>query len=257
MELLVVKILSALVLPPGGNIVLAVVALGLWRRLRAVAVILMTISLVTLYLFSTPKLSDFLFESVESVHPRLPGAALAENVGAIVVLAGGRNTNAREYGGETVSLPSLVRLRYAARLQRETGLPLLVSGGRVYGIESTSESALMKDVLEQELHASVRWLEERSRTTAENAAYSAELLGKENIPAIVLVTEAAHMPRSVEAFEKQGIAVYPAPTGHRGGQGSQGGRAGILDWLPSSKALDKSRAALHELLGRAWYALRY
>lgn len=254
MELLVVKILSALVLPPGGNIVLAVAALGLWRRLRAVAVILMTISLVTLYLFSTPKLSDFLFESVESVHPRLPGAALAENVGAIVVLAGGRNTNAREYGGETVSLPSLVRLRYAARLQRETGLPLLVSGGRVYGIETTSESALMKDVLEKELYASVRWLEERSRTTAENAAYSAELLRKENIPAIVLITEAAHMPRSVEAFEKQGITVHAAPTGHRSGRGEQ---VGILGWLPSSSALDKSRIALHELLGRAWYALRY
>lgn len=254
MELLLVKILSALVLPPGGNIVLAVAALALWRRLRMLAVILMSISLVSLYAFSTPTLSDVLFESVESFHPRLPGAAVAENVGAIVVLAGGRNRNAPEYGGETVSFPSLVRLRYAARLQRETGLPLLVSGGRVYGIESTSESALIRNVLETEFNASVRWLEERSRTTAENATYSVELLRNDNIPAIVLVTDAAHMPRAVEAFRKQGMEVHAAPTGHRSGRG---GRAGIMDWLPSSSALDKSRIALHELLGRLWYAIRY
>jgi uncharacterized SAM-binding protein YcdF (DUF218 family) len=254
MELLIVKILSALVLPPGGNIVLAVAALALWRRLRLLAVILMSISLVTLYAFSTPRLSDLLFESVESFHPRLPGAALAKNVGAIVVLAGGRNTNAPEYGGETVSYPSLVRLRYAARLQRETGLPLLVSGGRVYEIAVTSESALIKDVLETELNARVRWLEEQSRTTAENASYSAELLRNEKITAIVLVTDASHMSRAVKAFENQGMEVHAAPTGHRGGQG---GHAGVIDWLPSSKALDKSRIALHELLGRVWYAVRY
>ena len=254
MELLLVKIVAALVLPPGGNIVLAVAALALWRRLRVLALTLLTISLVTLYVFSTPKLSDVLFEAVESFDARLPGAALADNVGAIVVLAGGRAGNAPEYGGETVSVASLVRLRYAARLQRETGLPLLVSGGSVYGIESTSEAALINDVLESELNASVRWLEERSRTTAENASYSAELLRNEQIAAIVLVTDAAHMPRAVEVFEGQGMEVYAAPTGHRGGQGVTGT---IFDWLPSSAALDRSRIALHEFLGRIWYRLRY
>jgi uncharacterized SAM-binding protein YcdF (DUF218 family) len=254
MELLLVKAVAALVLPPGVNIVLAIAGVLLWRRLRVLAVILLTLSLVTLYAFSTPKVGDALFESLESHAARLPGAALAEDVGAIVVLAGGRNRNAPEYGGETVAFPSLVRLRYAARLQRESGLPLLVSGGRVYEVEPASEAALIRDVLENELNVPVRWLEERSHNTAENASYSAEILRNENIAAVVLVTHAAHMPRAVDAFEKHGVEVYAAPTGRRTGHR---GTASVQNWLPSSGALDRSRIALHEILGRIWYRIRY
>ncbi len=213
MGVLLTKIVTALVLPPGGNLLLGVAGLALWRRARMLALLLLIASFVTLYIFSIPKVGDALFEALESYPSRLPAAAVAEDVGAIVVLAGGRNPNAPEYGGETVAFPSLVRLRYGARLQRETGLPLLISGGRVHDVEPTSEAALIKDVLENELNVPVRWLEERSRNTAENASYTAERLRRENVSAVILVTQAAHMPRAVEAFENQSVRVYAAPTG--------------------------------------------
>ena len=254
MEVLLTKIVAALVLPPGGNLLLGVAGLALWRRARVLALLLLTASFVTLYLFSMPKVGDALFEDLESFPARLPGAALAEEVGAIVVLAGGRNRNAPEYGGETVAFRTLVRLRYAARLQHESGLPLLVSGGRVHDIEPASEAALIKDVLENELNVPVRWLEERSRNTAENASYTAELLREENIAAIILVTHAAHMPRAAEAFEGQGVRVYAAPTGRRTGHGTS---TPVLDWLPSADALATSRIALHEYLGQIWYRIRH
>ncbi len=254
MGILFAKIAAALVLPPGANVLLGVAALAIWRRAKSLAILLLLASFISLYVFSIPKVGDALFEAVESFPARLPGAAVAEGVAAIVVLGGGRNGNAPEYGGETVAVPSLVRLRYGARLQRETGLPLLVSGGRVYGVEAASEAALIKDVLENELTVPVRWLEERSRNTAENASYTAALLREEGITAILLVTDAAHMPRAVEAFEKQGVMVFAAPTGRRAGRWT---RTTVLDWLPSSRALDRSRIALHELLGRIWYRIRY
>lgn len=254
MGVLFTKIVAALVLPPGGNVLLCVAGLALWRRAKSLSIGLFIASFVALYVFSIPKVSDALFAAVESYSPRLPGTTPAKDIGAIVVLAGGRNGNAPEYGGETLAFPSLVRLRYGARLQRETGLPLLVSGGRVYETEPTSEAALMKDALERELNVPVRWLEERSRNTAENASYSAEILRDQGIGAIILVTHAAHMPRAAEAFESQGVKVYAAPTGYRTGHRTA---AGVLDWLPSSGALDRSRIALHEFLGRLWYAIRY
>lgn len=254
MGVLLTKIVTALVLPPGGNLLLGVAGLAFWRRAKSLAILLLIASFITLYIFSIPKVGDALFEALESFPSRLPGAALAEDVGAIVVLAGGRNGNAPEYGGETIAFPSLVRLRYGARLQRATGLPLLISGGRVFEVEPTSEAALIKDVLETELSVPVRWLEERSRNTAENASYTAELLRKESIAAIILVTHAAHMPRATEAFEGQGVRVYAAPTGRRTGHRTS---ASVLDWLPSSGALDRSRVALHEFLGRIWYRIRY
>ena len=254
MGILLTKIAAALILPPGGNLLLGVAGLALWRRAKFIAVLLFAASFVSLTILSMPRVADALFEAVVRFPARLPGAALAEDVGAIVVLAGGRNANAPEYGGETVAFPSLVRLRYGARLQRETGLPLLVSGGRVHGGEPASEAALIKGVLERELNVPVRWLEERSRNTAENASYSAELLREENIAAVILVTSAAHMPRAVEVFEGQGVRVTAAPTGRRTGNRAA---AGVLDWLPSARALDKSRIALHELVGQLWYRIRY
>ncbi len=254
MGVLLTKVVAALVLPPGGNLLLGVAGLALWRRARMLALLLLIASFVTLYIFSMPKVGDALFEALESYPARLSGAELAEEVGAIVVLGGGRNSNAPEYGGETVAFPSLVRLRYGARLQHESGLPLLVSGGRVHDVEPASEAALMRDVLEAELNVPVRWLEERSRNTAENASYTAELLRQENITAVILVTHAAHMPRAAEAFENQGVRVYAAPTGRRTGRGTS---IPVLDWLPSAAALDRSRIALHEYLGRIWYRIRY
>ena len=254
MGVLLTKIAATLVLPPGGNLLLCGIGLLLWRRARALAITLFVASCVTLYLLSMPRVADALFTAVESYPARLPGTPVGEDIGAIVVLGGGRNGNAPEYGGETIAFPSLVRARYGARLQRETGLPLLLSGGRVYGTEPTSEAALMKGVLEDELHVPVRWLEERSRNTAENARYSAEILRHQGIGAIILVTGAAHMPRAAKAFADQGLRVVAAPTGYRSGQSPA---ASVLDWLPSAGALDRSRIALHEYLGRLWYAVRY
>lgn len=252
MELVLVKSVAALVLPPGGNIVLGMVGLALWRRSRVLAAVLLSVSLVGLWLLSTPKLAGALYASVERVEPRPLGAPVAEGVGAIVVLAGGRS-HGPEYGGDTVGPYSLERLRYGARLHRETGLPLLVSGGRVYD-EPASEASLMGEVLTNELGVPVRWLEESSRNTAENARESAAMLAAENIRAIILVTHAAHMPRAIREFENQGLQVHGAPTGYRTGREAP---PRITDWLPSADALALSRAALHERLGSLWYRIRY
>lgn len=253
MELIFVKAVTALVLPPGVNIVLVIAALAIWRRTRGFAALLVIASFVSFLILSTPRFAGGLYEGLESFEPRLPGAAVADPIGAIVVLSGGRSGNAPEYGGETVSHRTLVRIRYAARLQRKTGLPLLVSGGSVFG-DSTPEALLIRDALENDFNVPVRWLEDRSRTTAENAKFTAELLISEGITAVLLVTHAMHMPRAVEAFEKQGVRVYAAPTGF---QFDVNKEAGMLDWLPSAAALEKSQTALHEYLGRLWYALRY
>lgn len=253
MELLLVKSVAALVLPPGGNFVLGLVAVLLWRRARMLAASLAALSVLALLIFSTPQFADALFAGLESHEPRLPGTPVAADVGAVVVLSGGRSTNAWEYGGETVSSGTLERARYGARLQRETGLPLLVSGGSVFG-GTTPEAELMREALEVDFNVPVRWLEDRSRNTVENAQFTAELLAKEGVRGILLVTHAMHMPRSVAAFEERGMRVYPAPTGFRSGVSSA---AGLLNWLPSAGALEKSSTALHEYLGRWWYALRY
>ena len=253
MELVLVKAIASLILPPGGNIVVGFAGLALWRRARALSAVLITVSLATLLVLSIPRVANALFAGIETFEARRPGSVVAADVGAVVVLSGGRNRNAAEYGGETVGRDTAERLRYGARLARETGLPLLVSGGSVFG-DTTTLAALMAEALTEDYHVPVRWLEDRSRNTAENAEFSAQLLSGEGIGAIFLVTDASHMPRAAAAFESQGLEVYAAPTAFRSDASAP---AGLLDWLPSATALDMSRAVLHEYLGRLWYRIRY
>ena len=56
------------------------------------------------------------------------------------------------------------------------------------------------------------WYETKSLNTYENALHTRQILDKNGISHIVLVTSAVHMPRALALFEKQGFSVIPAPT---------------------------------------------
>jgi len=170
---------------------------------------------------------------------------------AIVVLSGGLELDAPEYGGDTAGERTLLRLRYGALLAKRFNLPVLVTGGRPENATRT-EAAVMADILEREFAVKVRWQETQSRNTAENAVLSAAILRNAGIQRVVLVTQAFHMPRAVRLFRAAGLEVVPAPT-----QFKSAGRSplGPLDLLPQSNALRNSYYALHEWLGLAWLAL--
>ncbi|MDX1434655.1 MAG: YdcF family protein [Gammaproteobacteria bacterium] len=253
MEILLTKIAAALVLPPGVNIVLGIIGLALWRRMRVLALLLCALSFGGLLVLSMPTVGNALIADLERFPARAPGAVVPANAGAIVVLGGGRYAGAPEYGGDTLSHAALERVRYAARLHKETGLPLAVSGGVVLDEGAVPEAALMRDVLVGEFGVPVRWVEDASRNTQENADNVTRLLGAEGITSALVVTHALHMPRALEAFERAGMIVYAAPTGF---DGTTRGR-GIFDWLPSIGGLEDSTRALHERLGQVWYRLRY
>lgn len=172
---------------------------------------------------------------------------------ALVVIGGGTE-NATEYlTPMTVNSRTLLRIRYAAKLARQQGLPILVSGGSVVDTEYLSEAVLMADVLEQEFKTPVAWLETQSRNTAENAQFSRHVLQSFAVNKIVLVTQAYHMPRAVSEFRKAGFVVLPAPTAYIGGYSEWT----IFDFLPSATALTNSFLLAHENLGMLWYRIRY
>ena len=60
----------------------------------------------------------------------------------------------------------------------------------------------MAKVLQDELGVKVTWVEQQSTTTQENAKNSANILRKEGIQRVYLVTHYWHMPRSQAIFEK-------------------------------------------------------
>ena len=187
----------------------------------------------------------------ESYPPILPAQISTLRADAVVILAGGKDANRNEYGGVTISKNTLQRLRYGAKLARELNLPILVSGGVVHG-EGVGEAQYMAKVLEQEFGLKPRWIEDRSRNTAQNARMSRELL---NTNEIILVTHALHMKRAHRAFVEQGMTVVPAPVASVA-HGTPF-RVSLFSFLPSEKAVLISHDALHEILGSLWYAWRY
>ena len=103
----------------------------------------------------------------------------------------------------------------------------------------------MANTLQQDFSVSARWLEERSRTTWENARFSAEMLQAQGIKSVVLVTDAWHMRRSRWSFEQAGLQVIPAPQGFY----STPQNKPLGGWLPESRAFWQNTQLLNELLG--------
>jgi uncharacterized SAM-binding protein YcdF (DUF218 family) len=238
-------IISSFLLPPLNLLVLSIAGTLLLRRRPRLGRGLIALSLALLYVLSTPFCAERLLGMLE----RHAGPAkLERKAGAIVVLGGGTYYDAPEYGGDTVSILALERLRYGARLYRKTGKPLLVTGGSPDG--GIAEGTLMKETLEQDFGVPVRWAETASLTTHENAMFSARILRQSGVDTIYLVTQAWHMPRAQREFERAGLKVIPAGTGFTTHK-----EVRAMDFIPKAKDLLKSYYAMHEAIGLVWYLL--
>ena len=254
MDVFVIKLVSTALLPPGFIIILLFVGLVVFRWQRMVSVVCFSTAFACLYLLSTPGVAGMLMQQTEMSEPVVVDAGLKHRADAIVVLGGGLYHKAVEYGKEdTLSSNNFPRLRFAAKLHRGTQLPVLVTGGRVFG-EGITEADLMRRMLVDEWNIPVRWTETKSRNTAENALESAKILMNSSISRILLVTHASHMQRALLEFERAGLVVTPAPVEFYGLNGSY---PSILAWMPNASALMISRGALYEYIGRVWYRLRY
>lgn len=234
------KILSALLMPPVLSILLAFVGLWIARRHRRTGLLIAVLSLLSVLALSWPPVSNALVRSLER-HPAITSAELAR-AQAIVVLGGGADATAPDNGQDVLSRGARERVRYAVALQRQTGLPILATGGSFGG--SRAESLVMKEVVERELRGRVRWTEVHSLDTAGNAENSAPLLKAAGIERVALVTHSWHMVRSADLFRRQGLEVLPAPMGFNSLSPHRLQRV-----LPRASALADSSLALHEWLG--------
>lgn len=240
------NLLSAFLLPPLNLILPGVLGVLLLRRHPRLGKLLVVSTLILLYLLSIPFIAGTMLQKLET--PFVPDFA-DSGAQAIVVLGGGTYFNAVEYGGDTVSRYSLERIRYAARLHRRTGKPILATGGAPLG-NASSEAAQMKAALEKDFQVPVRWVEEASNNTRENAYKSFAMLKKNGITHIMLVTHAWHMPRAVQEFEQAGFKVTPAATAF-----TTRYRTDALAFIPTTGALQQSGLFMHEMIGMLWYRL--
>jgi uncharacterized SAM-binding protein YcdF (DUF218 family) len=243
-------VLTALALPPAGPLLLVALGVLLALRRRVAGFLVALVGLVLAWALSTNALAMALAQHL------LPGVQAVQlqdvrRTQAIVVLGGGVLPRAPEYGEPQPGPHTLERLRYGAWLARHSGLPLAFAGGvgwAAAGTGTEAEGTVARRVLQEDYGLALRWMDERSRDTAENAARMADLLQRDGVRRIALVTDATHMERAMAAFRAKGFDVLPAPTDF-----PVAAERPLLQWLPSVHGADVCHQLVREALAR-WVA---
>ena len=257
-------VLSALLLPPVPFLALGLAGAGLVRRRPRAARWLVALACLGTWLCSCIAPARWVEDSWLALpapldadqRARLKARAASGEPMAIIVLGGGVNPLAPEYGSADLAGASLFRLRYGLWLGRQTGIPVGGSGGIGWGASTPGlqpEASRMAAIAESEFGAPLRWVESASRDTHENAVDTLAMLRPAGIREIVLVTHGTHMPRALREFRAAAAAgpasapvhITPATMGEAWPADSA-----LLRWLPSSEGSLRMRAALHEVLAQ-------
>lgn len=249
-------LLTALLLPPVPFLLMVLVGARLLLPRRGMGWFVIVTSVALLWFSACAGTAQWMSQFLLQPPLALSASRIAELKGevrarqhvAIVVLGGGLEPFAPEYGVSNLSDDSLERLRYGLWLGQQTGAPLAFSGGIGWGNAGadTPEAQIAARIAAQEFGRPIKWIEDQSRDTRENAGRSIALLSKAGIEHVVLVTHGWHMPRSRRAFEAAAagtLQIEPAPMGLARPSSS------ALSWIPSSQGTRQVREVLRELLG--------
>ena len=251
-------IIAALLLPPVPWLVMAVMAMRLVGRRHWFGGWLLALALVGGWLSHCQAVGQYL-ETLVSPANALSEAQVVELKRAlpgrrpvILVLGGGVQALAPEYGEPHLSDSTFQRLHYGMWLSRQLQAPVMVSGGLGYGqVGGPTEAAVANRIAQRDYGATLRWQETASRDTRENARFSLLMLRKEGITDLLLVTHGWHMARSLRAFQEEAARIgfvariVPAPVGL-----AESLSTPVMRWMPSPEGYRRVHRVLRELLGR-------
>lgn len=111
-----------------------------------------------------------------------------EKVDAIVVVSGGDND---------------ARISKGVQLYKEGWAPVLVFSGAAASGEVSNARAMARIAIQDGVPEEAILMEERSKTTAENATFTSDLLKQHGYDSFILVTSPYHQRRTYELFKKE------------------------------------------------------
>lgn len=241
------KLITFCIVPPGIIIILLILsAIFLRKRLRVFVVIVA----IAIYALSIEPVKDMFIIPLEDAY-RPPSISEVRSCDAYIVLGGGINENAPGLDGEgQLSNDSLPRVVEAYRLYIRHKRPIILSGGKVYGIKEEAEIAkrFLISVGVDEAHIIT---EGKSRDTRENALFVKEIAEKKGIKRAVLITSAFHMKRSVQLFKKYYPDILPYPTGYRTSRSVYT----VMSYMPDASNIACIAYSIKEYMGIMFYRL--
>ncbi|MEK4461095.1 YdcF family protein [Paenibacillus sp. FSL H8-0315] len=240
----IIKFVYSLVLPPGLFIVLLLgLVIWLWKKNRRPALVLLGVTLL-MYFSMTPLVSDALIGSLERKYPQ-PETLQGD---VIVVLGGGASSGTPDIDGEGNLYGSAAnRLLTAVRLHRQTGLPILFSGGQVFSDSGNEADIAQRQLLGLGIPEEDILIENQSLNTEQNAVNTAAILQQTGLIKPILVTSGFHMSRAMLHFKNAGLTAQAYPTDYIA---SADIALQPAKFSPSPGAISTTGLALKEYLGQ-------
>lgn len=228
--------LAVYLLDPLSLLVLTLLLASVWRRSR-----IALLTAAVLYFAGITPVADMIVKPLELM---VDPAAVNPEVKKVVVLTGG--IFERPDPVSSCGCSSIKRLVAGVALCRMlSNCTLIFSGGSLFG--KRAGARVYSEVVS--MLGRYRYVvEDRSKTTYENAAAVARIVGDEPF---YLVTSAYHMPRSVMLFKHLGTRPLPYPSDYLSED-----RYTFADFFPRARNVRKVELALHEYLGLVFYLLR-
>lgn len=227
------------------------IALVLLNRQRA-GTLLVSFGVLLFLVFGYSPISNVLMLTLTERFPKWQDDGRAPD--GVIVLGGAIDADSSAARGSLEINGSGERVTAMLELARRyPNARIVFTGGPSSLFETTlSEAPLAGDLLKRFGVAADRIvLENDSRTTEENAAFTARLVKPKPGERWLLVTSAWHMPRSIGVFRKAGFDVEAYPVDWR----TRGWVDATETFDTASSGLGRADAALHEWVGLVSYWL--
>lgn len=217
-----------------------------WRRWCAA---LGTLGLVAAFAVGCGPVPNLLLRGWQAPFAHRPALDWAPS-NAIVLLTA--TSNNPPGGTPEPALTGYTRVAEAASLYRACRLAdarctVLVTGGETPTSDRTLAFAYAEALERLGVPKADLLLESRSRTTWQNAQFSAPILARLAAQRVWLVSSALHLRRAMFAFREFGIVATPVRADYT---------RVAWSYLPSARNLDMTDRALHEYAGMVLYHAR-
>lgn len=237
------KLISALVMPINIVFIFSVLGIILYRKKPQLSIKCFIASTILLAIFSIEPVADAAIAPFEQQYESFTRSVAP--VDYIIILGCSHETNDALPVTSQLHSCSLQRLVEAIRIYRIHPEATIITSGyngndEFANAEKVKEAAVVLGVPESKII-----VESFPQDTAEEAELIApRVLGKK----VVLVTNADHMPRSMNYFIAQGVNPIAAPAGPIVSSEQE---YFWRDYLPSVYSLEKTTTAWYEALGLA------
>lgn len=240
------KILPIIVSPLGLVIILITFSI-FWRKMLPLLVAVILLLILSLPIVSQ-QLTGFLEKNYHPISAHQINAA-----DTVVVLSGmiktiGQSDNLKyEFNDAVDRILAGIQL-----LKLNKAKKIIVTQGRLPWSMGLSEGDILAEFIQsQGISSDKIMLTGIVQNTNDEAIAVSKILPKNS--SIILVTSAFHMPRAEKVFQNQNLKVISYAVDFR----KSAKKTDIIDFLPSSKSFHESNIYFREMLGRAFYALRY